>query len=104
MPKNNFDINTVPAHFKKLIEDYGFEDEDILKNALACRSASGWYAILFVDKQAEELYAVDFKYYGPGEGQHGIQRVEGWEIQNDNIGPFDSVKEFLTTKLTQSFF
>jgi len=102
MPKQ---IEISPT-FRKLIENYGFEDTKLLDKAVATRSSDSWFAILFHDAEDEEgeFFAVDFAYYGHGQSPHGIDRIEGWEIQNDYVGPFDSIKDFKNEKLTQSFF
>ena len=97
----------IPARFKKLIEDYGFEDTKLLDKAVATRSSEDWFAILFHDAEGDEYFAVDFCYAGGGTGQFGllkIDRVDGWEIQNDYVGPFESIKEFKNEKLTLRFF
>lgn len=101
-----FDLAKIPDYFKNLIELYGFADENLLSKAVAVRSAEAWYAILFYDPEIEEYFAVDFKFYG-GDDQHdalGGARRNGWEIQNDDVGPFASINEFQSTPLTQSFF
>lgn len=98
MPKKKDEV-VIPENFKKLIEDYGFDDAaEMLKNAVATRKASEWFAILFKDTSEEPegaFFAVDFRY-------GGFQPA--WEIQNDYVGPFESIKEFQTEELTQSFF
>jgi len=94
----------IAPHFRQLIEVYGFEDTKLLDKAVATRSSEDWFAILFHDTEAEEFFAVDFAYYGRGQSPHGIDRIEGWEIQNDYVGPFESIKEFKNEELKQSFF
>jgi len=90
--------------FRQLIEGYGFEDTNLLEKAVATRASGDWFAILFHDVENKEFFAVDFQYYGHGENQYGIQRVNGWEIQNDYVGPFESILDFNSQKLTQRFF
>jgi len=102
MPKIST-LSQIPEHFKKLIEVYGFADEKLLSKVVAVRSAEAWYAILFQDD--DNLFAVDFKFYGGDDSDIlGGARRNGWEIQNDEVGPFESINEFLNTKLTHSFF
>ena len=93
---------TIASHFQQLIKNYGFKDGDLLGKAVATRSSEDWFAILFHDD--DEFFAVDFVYCGEGTSPSGIDRIEGWEIQNDYVGPFDSKKEFENEKLTHSFF
>ena len=94
---------TISPTFRKLIEVYGFADTKLLDKAVATRSSEEWFAILFHDTEAEEFFAVDFVYCGFGQASE-IDRIDGWEIQNDYVGPFDSIKEFKNEKLTRSFF
>lgn len=80
----------VPADIAKAYNAYGFAKR--LETAVAVRESrwSGWYAILFNDGGA--FYAVDF-----------VTDMRGdWEVQNDYIGPFESVDAFLTERLTTS--
>lgn len=93
----------IPAHFLKLINDYGFADTRVADKIVASRSASGWFAVLVQDGE-NNFWAIDFKYYGPGESPYGCQRVEGWEIQNDDAGSFESISEFKNCKLTTTLF
>jgi len=96
----------IPSHFRQLIENYGFEDTKLLDKAVATRSSEEWFAILFRDDEEEEgeFFAVDFAWRGHCQSPHGIDRIEGWEVQNDYVGPFESIKEFRNEELTQSFF
>jgi hypothetical protein len=100
MAKPHIDI---PDHFRRLIHSYGFADTKLIDKAVATRASTSWFAILFSDGEGE-FFAVDFEYFGHGAGIQGIDRIEGWEIQNDEIGPFESIKEFKNEKLLQSLF
>ena len=95
---------TIAPHFRQLIEKYGFADTKLLDKAVATRSSGDWFAILFHDTEAGEFFAVDFAYCGTEPSPHGIDRIKGWEIQNDYVGPFETIKEFKSEKLTQTFF
>lgn len=83
---------TIPESIKKCFEDYGFDPNQMkLEWAVATREANGWFAILFQLPDGTYL-AADFSYRN------------GWEVQNDGIDGFESVNQFLTESLTQSFF
>lgn len=80
---------TVPDAIVRAYQEYGFAKP--LETAISTRTSDDWYAILFKDRG--ELYAVDF-----------VVDFEGnWEVNNDYIGPFESVEAFLTERLTRSF-
>jgi len=83
---------SIPEKIKKAFEDYGHQCT--LDKAVDIRFAPerSWAGILFKDDG--ELFAVDFQ-----------QNINGdWEVSNDYIRPFDSVKEFKETKLVDSWF
>jgi hypothetical protein len=70
---------------------------------VAVRDESGrnwpWYGILLRDKATGELWAVDFT----------ISRMPDdpaprWNVQNDAIAPFETVREFTHGKLEDWFF
>lgn len=82
----------IPDVIKTVFEAYGFSDSVKLESALATRSTSEWFAILFYDDDAKELFAVDFR----------INIQQEWEVQNDYVGPFATEREFLTDKLIRS--
>lgn len=79
----------IPEDIARAYEEYGFDKK--LETAVASRTADGWFAILF--KDSGSYYAVDF-----------CPTLDGWEVQNDYIGPFDTVADFQEEKLTRSFF
>ncbi len=85
-------LKDIPQGIKKAFEDYGHSYT--LDQVVAMRRAPerGWFGLLFsVDG---ELSAVDFQRGADGE----------WEVSNDYIGPFDSIKEFEEEKLVSSWF
>jgi hypothetical protein len=94
----------IEPHFRQLIEAYGFSDPNLLDKAVATRSSEDWFAILFRDDTLDDgFFAVDFRYYGQSQGAFD-DCIKGWGIQNDEIGPFDTIEEFETEELTRSFF
>lgn len=79
----------IPAAIAKAFEDYGFAVK--LETAVSTRSTDEWFGILF--KNDGEFWAVDF-----------VPAFEGgFEVNNDYIGPFESVEAFETESLTRSF-
>ena len=59
------------------------------EDQVAHRKTDNWYAVLF--KEGDEFYAVDFQWTG-----------YGWWLSNDYVGPFESVQEFKTERLTKT--
>ena len=89
---------TIPAEIRKVFEEYGLLAAT-LEDAVATRSSNEWFAILFKskDEDTEKLgpfWAVDFR----------VNMNLEWEVQNDYVGPFDSIKEFKTEKLVRTLF
>jgi len=83
---------SIPEKIKKAFEDYGHSYT--LDQAVAVRDepSRDWYAILF--KVEGELSAVDFQ-----------RDINGdWEVSNDYVGPFDSIKEFKDEKLVSTWY
>lgn len=81
----------IPQDIKAVFNAYGFGKNTKLEDAIAVRQAPYWFAILF--KRGKELFAVDFQ----------LHDDDKWEISNDYID-MDSVEQFTTTKLIQTFF
>lgn len=84
----------IPDTIRKVFEEYGHAFK--LEQAVATRSAPErhWYAILFQEEGDGELTAVAFQQNAAGE----------WEVDDDGIGPFDSVKQFSTEQLVNRWF
>jgi hypothetical protein len=87
----------IPNWVQAVFDEYGFDEKLKLEDAVASRSANEWFAILFKSTQEHEVeegpfWAIDFR-VGP----------DGWEVQNDYVGPFESILAFETEKLTQTF-
>jgi len=88
---------TIPDAIRKCFEEYGFDESLKLDDAKATRSAEEWFAILFQDQDGE-YFAVDFR-----EILDFQTKEWSWEVQNDYVGPFATVNEFKTEKLTRTF-
>lgn len=89
----------IPADIKACFEEYGFDPKQMrLEWAVATRTATDWFAILF-KRPNGTLEAVDF--------MHRLDwntNTWAWEVQNDGIDGFDSVNDFLNGPLTSTFF
>lgn len=84
----------IPDYIRPVFDAYGFDESLKLEDAVSSRSSNEWFAVLFKSEDEDEgpFFAVDFRVGG-----------DGWEVQNDYVGPFETVKEFETEKLTQTF-
>lgn len=81
----------IPPAIRKAWEEY--EGATDLDTAVAIRFGEEWCGILFKDEDGE-LSGIDFV--------HAIK--DGaivWDVQNDYIGPFDSVKQFMQEDLVR---
>ena len=84
----------IPPAIRKVWEEY--EGTTDLDTAVAIRFGDEWCGILFNDADGE-LSGIDF-----------VLTVQDgkivWDVQNDYIGPFDSVKQFMEEELTKLLF
>lgn len=99
-PKSKERTITIPDPIRAVFDAYGFIEAIKLENAVATRSAEGWFAVLFPplgdeeDQEEGQYWAIDFR-----------KRFDGdWEIQNDWVGPFKTIGEFRTGPLTLTLF
>ena len=83
----------ISKHPKGAIANYGFEPWIVEAEPVAKRYLdSDTIAYLYRDPDDHELFAIELVWqpaWRSGE-------PEGWVVQNDWVGPFESVEEFLT--------
>jgi hypothetical protein len=99
-PKDEtFDKPNIPQDILDCFNAYGFDQKQInLDWAIKTRSATEWYAILFRHPTTGELTAVDFRH------ELDFDTKEWhWEVQNDLIDGFDTVRDFTHGKLERYF-
>ena len=84
----------IPDYIRLAFDEYGFKETLKLEKAVSSRSANEWFAVLFESEDEDEgpFFAVDFR-----------MGADSWEVQNDYVGPFDTIKEFETEPLTRTF-
>ncbi len=94
MPKKKTTVE-IPPEIREAFNEYGFADHIKLEDAVSTRRDDEFFAILFPNKDEEPegaFFAVTFN-----------QTMEDWEVQCDNSGPFETIKEFDTEVLKRTF-